>query len=249
MALRLSGGLRQKYYSPLRASPSSVRPCRLLPVHSPPRSLCPPGAFPLERYAHTTTRPPMDPSSPVKEGGAVSLSEAAAPPPKTEVACLSKGTRLRGESGQEYLIDDVLDVRKLSPKALRAVYRGSSSDGTRYVIKHVDAGEYDYQKTLQRTVSSTSKIRTLVDAIPDGELFVFPYLSHTLLFDMSKISLTQRKQILNRVLLGLAELHANHILHTGIPCLGSTWVSVSRGLADSSCRYQAHQHYDELQRG
>ncbi|KAK3380709.1 kinase-like domain-containing protein [Lasiosphaeria ovina] len=98
-----------------------------------------------------------------------------------------------------------------------AVYRASAA-GSQYVAKKITPhSNFDYQRKLQDSVASSPHVRAVIDTVPKHRLFVFPYLTNRLLqFDNKTLSLAQKKSILKRVLLGLADLHNNCTLHTDI---------------------------------
>lgn len=79
-------------------------------------------------------------------------------------------------------------------------------------------GEFEYQMELQRLVSSSSNVRTVVDTNQESEIFIYPFLSGDLLrFSQRELATGARKDLLRRALNGLADLHEQDILHNGIP--------------------------------
>jgi hypothetical protein len=56
----------------------------------------------------------------------------------------------------------------------------------------------------------------MIDSISEGHFFVYHYRRNNLLhLDLDILSLAQKKSILKSVLIGLADLHDHHILHSG----------------------------------
>lgn len=78
-------------------------------------------------------------------------------------------------------------------------------------------GEFEYQMELQRLVSSSSNVRTVVDTNQESEIFIYPFLSGDLLrFSQRELATGARKDLLRRALNGLADLHEQDILHNDI---------------------------------
>lgn len=77
-------------------------------------------------------------------------------------------------------------------------------------------GDFEYQQDLQRPLTSCANVRTMIDTVPDLELFVFPFFTGDLLqASQEPLSKATRKNILKSALTGLAELHDGGIIHTG----------------------------------
>lgn len=85
-----------------------------------------------------------------------------------------------------------------------------------YIVKNAP-GDFDYQIHLQKDLTTSPNIRTVVDTVRESELLIFPFLTSDLLRFTQHKSLTaqQRKVILRQALCGLADLHDHDILHTG----------------------------------
>ncbi len=49
-----------------------------------------------------------------------------------------------------------------------------SADGQSFIIKNMIPGEFQYQRELQEPLASCPNLRTVMDTIPDFELFVLP---------------------------------------------------------------------------
>lgn len=89
-------------------------------------------------------------------------------------------------------------------------------EGENFIIKNVIPGDFEYQQELQKPLASCPNLRTVVDTIPDFQLFVYHFLAGDLL-QISQRSLSEetRRSILRSALIGLAELHDRGIVHTG----------------------------------
>ncbi|KAJ8128801.1 hypothetical protein O1611_g4835 [Lasiodiplodia mahajangana] len=78
-------------------------------------------------------------------------------------------------------------------------------------------GEFEYQQDLQKPLASCPNLRTVIDTIPDFELFIYRFLAVDLLQICQKPLLGEtRRSILRSALTGLAELHDRGIIHTDI---------------------------------
>lgn len=76
--------------------------------------------------------------------------------------------------------------------------------------------EFEYPYKLQQSLASSSNLRAMIDAIPDQEILIYPYLACDLLrISQKQLSVDARKAILKNVLTGLAELHDRRMVHTG----------------------------------
>ena len=85
-----------------------------------------------------------------------------------------------------------------------------------FSIKTMIPGEFGYQQELQSILASCPNLRTVVDTIPDFELFVYHFLASDLLQVSDRsLSTETRRSILRSALTGLAELHDRGIIHTG----------------------------------
>ncbi|EER39169.1 conserved hypothetical protein [Histoplasma capsulatum H143] len=94
---------------------------------------------------------------------------------------LSLGTRLKGDSGQMYRIEEVLTDRR---KPLLCVYRARTAESSgkeSYVIKNMIPGEFEYQLNLQQQLSACPNVRSVVDTVPDLDLFIYQFLAGDLL--------------------------------------------------------------------
>lgn len=84
------------------------------------------------------------------------------------------------------------------------------------MIKNMIPGEFEYQQDLQSKVASCPNLRTMIDTVPEFELFIYPFLAVDLLqASQQPLPKDTRKTILQNALTGLAELHDKGIVHTG----------------------------------
>lgn len=82
-------------------------------------------------------------------------------------------------------------------------------------------GEFEYQMELQKSVSTSPNVRTVIDTHREFEMFIYPFLIDDMLhFSQKELSMKARKEILRSALRGLADLHENNILHNGMLLLG-----------------------------
>lgn len=87
----------------------------------------------------------------------------------------------------------------------------------KYIVKNMIKGELEYQTELQKLVSSSPNVRTVVDTNHEFEIFIYPFLIGDLLrFSQRKLATEARKDILRSALRGLADLHERDILHNGM---------------------------------
>lgn len=94
----------------------------------------------------------------------------------------------------------------------------SSDKGESFIIKNMIPGEFEYQQDLQKPLASCANLRSMIDTIPDYELFVYNFLASDLLQlrpKLKSLSEETRKSILKSALTGLAELHNRNIIHAG----------------------------------
>ena len=91
-----------------------------------------------------------------------------------------------------------------------------SNEGENFIVKNMIPGEFEYQENLQKSLASCPNLRTVIDIIPDFELFVYRFLAVDLLqICQTPLSMETRRSILRSALTGLAELHDRGIIHTG----------------------------------
>ncbi|QSS55572.1 hypothetical protein I7I53_03488 [Histoplasma capsulatum var. duboisii H88] len=92
-----------------------------------------------------------------------------------------------------------------------------SSGKESYVIKNMIPGEFEYQLNLQQQLSACPNMRSVVDTVPDLDLFIYQFLAGDLL-RLSQTPLPQETKIyiLQCVLHGLADMHERGVLHNDI---------------------------------
>ncbi len=91
-----------------------------------------------------------------------------------------------------------------------------SDKGENFIVKNMIPGEFEYQQDLQKPLASCPNLRTVIDIIPDFELFVYHFLAVDLLqISQRPLSKETRRSILRSALTGLADLHDRGIIHTG----------------------------------
>ncbi|KAH9885135.1 protein kinase-like domain-containing protein [Xylariomycetidae sp. FL2044] len=141
------------------------------------------------------------------------MSTVSVTPRPNEAEPFAPGTLIRGDSGRDYEVEGILSGRR---RPLLCVYR-ARAEGRKYVIKNMIKGKFGYQMDLQKLVSSSPNVRTMVDANRDLDVFIYPYLNgHLLHFSQRKLEVETRKDILRRALRGLVDLHERSIAHNDI---------------------------------
>ncbi|KAI9930660.1 hypothetical protein ASPWEDRAFT_171284 [Aspergillus wentii DTO 134E9] len=126
---------------------------------------------------------------------------------------LSQGTILKSDSGHIYTIEEILADRR---KPLLCVYRASANKKN-FIITNMIPGEFEYQLSLQKQLSTCQNVRSVVDTVQEQELFIYPFLAGDLLrLSQKKISLEIRRDILRQALRGLADMHDRDILQNDI---------------------------------
>ncbi|CAJ2509201.1 Uu.00g142270.m01.CDS01 [Anthostomella pinea] len=124
---------------------------------------------------------------------------------------IEPGVILKGYSGREYTVENVLQDRQD-----RQVYL-ARADEKMFVLKSLFAHEYNYALPLQLRFGRSPYLRALRDTVPDQKMFVNEYLTdHLLNFAFKDLSLGVHKRILRDTLRGLAALHAQNIAHLDI---------------------------------
>ncbi|KAI0206649.1 kinase-like domain-containing protein [Astrocystis sublimbata] len=124
---------------------------------------------------------------------------------------IEPGVILRGYSGKEYTIQNVLQDRQN-----RQVYL-ARADEKMFVLKSLFEKDYNYSLPLQLRFNRSPYLRALRDTVPDQKMFVNEYLTdHLLNFAFKDISLATQKRILRDTLRGLATLHSQNIAHLDV---------------------------------
>ena len=91
-----------------------------------------------------------------------------------------------------------------------------------YSSRYIPSTFEDLREVNHRLRGNASHVRLAVDTIPDKSMFVFEHLTgHLLNLAQKDLSLAAIKRILKDALTGLAELHDQDVVHTGIPVLFS----------------------------
>ncbi|KAI0397541.1 kinase-like domain-containing protein [Xylariaceae sp. FL0594] len=124
---------------------------------------------------------------------------------------IEPGVILRGYSGKEYTIQNVLQDRQN-----RQVYL-ARADEKMFVLKSLFEKDYKYSLPLQLRFKQSPYLRALRDTVPEQNMFVNEYLTdHLLNFAFKDVSLATQKRILRDTLRGLATLHAQNIAHLDV---------------------------------
>ncbi|KAK2796916.1 hypothetical protein FQN50_009375 [Emmonsiellopsis sp. PD_5] len=161
--------------------------------------------------------------STVSANAADNKATAAAVTSKTRIPAeeptepLKLGTRLVGQSGTQYQIDEILQHR--TDPILACVYLASGTkDEKKYVLKNVFHSEFAYQLDMQTPLSGCDNVRVVMDTIPGHLLFAYSYFTGDLLelSEKQNIPSTTKKRILRDALVGLGDLHERRIVHTDI---------------------------------
>ncbi|KZF25497.1 kinase-like protein [Xylona heveae TC161] len=123
------------------------------------------------------------------------------------------GVVLNSDTGRAYEIQEVLAERR---KPFLCVYH-ARAEGRDYVIKNINPGDFQYQLDFQRSLSSCSNVRTVIDSIREHKLLIYPFFREDLLqFVLKGPPEATRRGILREALRGLIELHDRHIAHNDI---------------------------------
>ncbi|KAI1166034.1 kinase-like domain-containing protein [Nemania serpens] len=124
---------------------------------------------------------------------------------------IEPGVILKGYSGKEYTIQNVLQDRQN-----RQVYL-ARADEKMFVLKSLFEKDYNYSLPLQLRFNHSPYLRALRDTVPEQNMFVNEYLTdHLLNFAFKDVSLATHKRILRDTLRGLATLHAQNIAHLDV---------------------------------
>ncbi|KAI1331545.1 kinase-like domain-containing protein [Xylariaceae sp. FL0255] len=139
---------------------------------------------------------------------ASTVTHSAFLPPSQHI---EPGVILRGYSGREYTIENVLQDRQD-----RQVYLARAEEKM-FVLKSLFENEYQYALPLQLRFNRSPYLRALRDTVPDQRMFVNEYMSdHLLNFAFKDLSLATQKRILRDTLRGLATLHSQNIVHLDV---------------------------------
>ncbi|KAL2754748.1 hypothetical protein ACRALDRAFT_1064562 [Sodiomyces alcalophilus JCM 7366] len=132
---------------------------------------------------------------------------------QTKAEPFSNGEVLRGHLGRTCIIQQILSKRR---DPLLCVYRASDK-GENFIIKDMIPGEFEYQQDLQSPLVSCLNFRTVIDVIPDFNLFINRFLATDLLqISQKPLPEETRRSIIRSALTGLAELHDRGIIRADI---------------------------------
>ncbi|KAI0813744.1 kinase-like domain-containing protein [Xylaria sp. FL0064] len=124
---------------------------------------------------------------------------------------IEPGVILRGYSGKEYTIQNVLQDRQN-----RQVYL-ARADEKMFVLKSLFEKDFKYSLPLQLRFNRSPYLRALRDTVPEQNMFVNEYLTdHLLNFAFKEVSLATQKRILRDTLRGLTTLHSQDIAHLDV---------------------------------
>ncbi|KAJ2974357.1 hypothetical protein NUW58_g8683 [Xylaria curta] len=147
----------------------------------------------------------------VIQGGGARHASTVEHSPVLPAALIEPGVILRGYSGKEYTIQNVLQDRQN-----RQVYL-ARADKKMFVLKSLFEKDYNYSLPLQLRFNQSPYLRALRDTVPEQNMFVNEYLTdHLLNFAFKDVPLATHKRILRDTLRGLATLHSQNIAHLDV---------------------------------
>ncbi|KAI1101339.1 kinase-like protein [Jackrogersella minutella] len=121
------------------------------------------------------------------------------------------GVILKGYSGREYTIENVLQDRQD-----RQVYLARANEKM-FVLKSLFENEYNYALPLQLRFNHSPYLRALRDTVPEQKMFVNEYMTdHLLNFVFKDLPMSMQKRVLRDTLRGLSALHDQNIAHLDI---------------------------------
>lgn len=126
------------------------------------------------------------------------------------------GVEFTGQSGNKYTVIKTLQEEKFPP---RRVYLASNPRGEQAILKYIHEVNYSYlvDEIYGRLRNDTKYLRLYKDAIPEKSMFVFEHFTgHLLQLAQQGLPISTTKRILKEVLLGIAEMHDQDIVHTGM---------------------------------
>lgn len=121
-----------------------------------------------------------------------------------------------GQFGTKYTVFKTLQEEKFPP---RRVYLASDPQGEKTILKYIHEANYRYlvNEIYGRLRSNTHHLRLYKDVVPEMSLFVFEHFTgHLLELAQKGLPILTTKRILKEALLGLAEMHDQDIVHTGM---------------------------------
>lgn len=92
-----------------------------------------------------------------------------------------------------------------------------SAENETFVLKEIPHGSFSYYQDIYQRLSGCNNLRVSCDFISDHAIFVYKYLSdHLLNFALEDPKLPIIKRILKDTLRGIAAMHDQDIVHTGM---------------------------------
>ena len=116
------------------------------------------------------------------------------------------------------------------------------SQRKQFVLKDIPRAIHsNFDDLIRPHLVESRYLRLPCDRIPDQHIFVYEFLTESLLsFSRRSVPVNTRMQILQAALRGIAELHHRDIVHLG------QYVSRRCCLANDHTRRETGQHYDRL---
>ncbi|KAI0017091.1 protein kinase-like domain-containing protein [Xylariomycetidae sp. FL0641] len=169
------------------------------------------GLSPLARLARTGTSISSHAASRAFNACAVRSATPIADPTAFGSQLIEPGVILKGYSGRQYTVENILQDRQD-----RQVYL-AKADEKMFVLKSLLKTEYNYALPLQLGLGKSPYLRALRDTVPDQKMFVNEYMTdHLLNLAFKDLSLPAQKRILRDALRGLAALHSQNIAHLDV---------------------------------
>jgi serine/threonine protein kinase len=140
-------------------------------------------------------------------------------PPSRNFAAMTSplnGLEFTGQSGTKYTVIKTLQEEKFPP---RRVYLALDSRGEKAILKYIHEVNYSYlvDEIYGRLRNNTHYLRLYKDVIPGKSMFVFEHFTgHLLQLAQKRLPILTTKEILKQALLGIAEMHDQEIIHTGM---------------------------------
>lgn len=92
-----------------------------------------------------------------------------------------------------------------------------SAENENFVLKEIPQESFSYYQDIYQRLSGCKHLRVSCDSIPDHAIFVYRYLNdHLLNFALEDPGLPTLKSVLKDTLRGIAALHDQDIVHTGM---------------------------------
>ncbi|KAI0857107.1 kinase-like protein [Xylaria cubensis] len=120
---------------------------------------------------------------------------------------------MTGQSGRLYIVEEVLQQRKIPRRYVYLAKAGSE----KFILKKVSDSFYADHEGLFRPLRGCPNLRIACDTIPEQFVLVYRYFSdHLLGLAQTDLPTQVTKRILKDALRGLAVLHDHDIVHTDI---------------------------------